>query len=73
MSGTRAGGLRASETTKELHGDDFYKKVGALGGKKSRGGFGTQTVGRDGLTGSERARIAGAKGGAISRRRAKKA
>lgn len=69
MSGTRAGGLKAAQTNKERKGDDFYKKIGGIGGKKSKnGGFSTDKVGADGLTGPERARIAGAKGG-----RAKKA
>ena len=32
------------------------------------GGFNSEKVGADGLTGFERARIAGAKGGSVSRR-----
>lgn len=33
MSGTKAGGFKASRTNKLLHGEDFYKKIGSKGGK----------------------------------------
>ena len=33
MSGTKAGGLKASITNIKLHGADFYKRIGAIGGK----------------------------------------
>lgn len=60
MSGTIEGGIKARETNKIKHGDDFYKRIGAKGGKKCvKKGFGTNT---------ELARIAGAKGGKNSRR-----
>jgi uncharacterized protein len=69
MAGTVAGGLAAAETNKRKYGKDFYAKIGAKGGRKGRtGGFACHEVGVDGLTGKERARIAGAKGGRISRR-----
>ena len=60
MAGTRAGGLKAA--AKNLANDpDFYKKIGARGGKNSNtGGFAANP---------ELAREAGAKGGRISRRR----
>jgi len=32
MAGTRAGGLQATKTNKERHGNDFFKKIGAKGG-----------------------------------------
>lgn len=35
MSGTKTGGIKASETNKKRHGKDFYKKIGAKGGKKT--------------------------------------
>lgn len=38
MPGTKAGGLRAAQTNKEIHGADFYARIGALGGKKGRTG-----------------------------------
>lgn len=60
MSGTKAGGQKAAATNKALHGSDFYAKIGAIGGKKGRtGGFAANPA---------LARIAGAKGGRISRR-----
>ena len=69
MSGTVSGGKKASITNKQKHGEDFYKRIGSKGGKKScNGGFGSNKVGKDGLTGAERARIAGRKGGSLSKR-----
>lgn len=74
MSGTKAGGLKARQRNIEKYGPDFYKRIGAKGGSNGKGpgykgGFASDEVGEDGLTGKQRARIAGAKGGAISRRR----
>lgn len=55
-----AGGKRAAATNKAKHGEDFYRNIGAKGGKLGRtGGFAANR---------ELARIAGAKGGRISRR-----
>jgi hypothetical protein len=76
MSGTTSAGKAAAATIKkkydayylEHYGMTFYKYLGHLGGKNSIGGFASDTVGRDGLTGKERARQAGAKGGRLSRR-----
>jgi hypothetical protein len=60
MAGTVAGGHAASKTNRAKYGDDFYRRIGAMGGKKGRtGGF---------YANRELARIAGAKGGRISRR-----
>lgn len=65
MSGTKSGGLAAAATNKKKYGGDFYGKIGALGGAKSRtGGF---------YANRELARIAGAKGGRISKRTKKEA
>lgn len=36
MSGAKAGGKKTAETNKRLHGSDFYARIGAKGGKKSR-------------------------------------
>ena len=70
MSGTVSGGKKAAQKNKELHGKDFYKEIGRKGGKRSTtGGFASQKLGKDGLTGLERARLAGAKGGRKSRRK----
>lgn len=64
MAGTVEGGKRAAATNKAKHGSDFYAKIGAMGGKKGKtGGF---------YANPELARIAGAKGGKISKRTSKK-
>lgn len=61
MAGTIKGGQKAAGTNKTKHGADFYARIGAMGGKKGRtGGFAANP---------DLARIAGAKGGRISRRR----
>lgn len=60
MAGTKVGGQAAAKTNKNKYGSDFYAKIGAIGGKKGRtGGF---------FANRELARIAGARGGRISRR-----
>lgn len=60
MAGTKAGGKAAAETNRKNHGKNFYARIGAMGGKKGRtGGF---------YANRDLARIAGAKGGRISRR-----
>ena len=60
MSGTKAGGLKAAKTNKLLHGDNFYRSIGAKGGRNGHtGGFAANR---------ELARIAGAIGGHISKR-----
>lgn len=69
MGATKQGGLKAAETNRQKYGVDFYKEIGSLGGKKSRGGgFASTKIGADGLSGRERAKIAGTKGGYISRK-----
>lgn len=60
MAGTKEGGKAAARTNKAKWGDDFYAKIGSKGGLKGKtGGF---------YEDRERARLAGAKGGTISRR-----
>lgn len=67
--GFHAIGKKAAETNKERHGEGFFARIGAIGGAKSTtGGFGSDVIGSDGLTGKERASIAGKKGGTVSRR-----
>ena len=69
MTGTKSGGLKAAAPNKLRHGESFYQRIGRRGGQNGHtGGFNSDKVGKDGLTGFERARIAGAKGGRISRR-----
>lgn len=71
ISGTKPGGIKARDTNYERYGKGFYVRIGAIGGKKSTGGgFGSDKVGEDGLTGKERARLAGAVGG--SKRKGRK-
>ena len=61
MAGTKAGGAKAAATNKAKHGADFYAKIGAKGGRNGHtGGFAANR---------ELARLAGAKGGRIIRRR----
>lgn len=60
MAGTIAGGKAAAETNKKKYGKDFYRNIGAKGGKLGRtGGF---------YANRELARVAGAIGGRKSRR-----
>lgn len=69
MAGTPEGGKLTAETVKELYGEDYYRIIGSKGGKRSRnGGFGSEKVGDDGLTGKERASIVGSTGGRLSKR-----
>lgn len=69
MAGTKIGGMKAAATNKELHGEDFYRRIGRIGGQRGvTGGFASDKKGKDGLTGRERAVVAGYKGGRISRR-----
>ena len=59
------------ETIKERYGEDYFRELGRKGGSaayKRPKGFASTVVGRDGLTGKERAHRAGKVGGKISRR-----
>lgn len=63
MAGTVEGAAKAAARNKERYGEDFYKKIGAIGGKKSStGGFAAGEEGR------KRAAYYGAIGGRKSRR-----
>lgn len=62
MPGTKAGGLKAAKTNKLKQGEDFYKRIGAIGGRNTCGGM------KGFALDIERAKRAGAKGGKISRR-----
>lgn len=68
MAGTIAGGKKAA--AKNLANDpDFYRRIGQRGGRNGKsGGFASTKIGKDGMTGAQRARIVGAKGGRVSRR-----
>lgn len=65
MAGTKQGGKAAAKTNKNKYGPDFYARIGAMGGKKGHtGGF---------FKNRELARLAGARGGRVSRRSKKTA
>ena len=69
MAGTKTGGQKAALENKKKYGADFYARIGAKGGRNGHtGGFNSETVGKDGLTGFERAKKWGAIGGAKSKR-----
>lgn len=60
MAGTKAGGLKARATNYQRYGKDHYRRIGAIGGRKSNtGGFACMDVDNDGLTGPERSKIGG--------------
>ena len=72
--GTPAGDLATKywrETMQERYGNpsEFMRTIAAKGGRNSNnGGFASKKISSDGLTGAERARVAGRRGGLISRR-----
>jgi len=60
MPGTKAGGLKTAQTNYEKYGKDFYRNIGKKGGKNGHtGGFAANPA---------LAKIAGAKGGKVSKR-----
>ena len=60
MAGTKEGGRKAAQTNMLRHGKNFYREIGSMGGKNGHtGGFASNP---------ELAKIAGAKGGRMSRR-----
>ena len=60
MTQTKAGAQKAAETNKRKYGDGFYKNIGSRGGKAC--------VPKGFAVNPELAKIAGARGGRISRR-----
>lgn len=66
MAGTKLGGQQTATTNKRRYGDDYYKRIGALGGAATYVGLRGFAFNR------ELAREAGRKGGRISRRPSKK-
>lgn len=72
MAGNKIGGKKTAETNIKKYGRDFYAKIGKIGGSKGcTGGFASYKVGADGLNGRQRACVAGALGGTISRKKGK--
>lgn len=68
MAGTIEGGKKAAAKNLAKN-PDFYREIGRIGGMLGKtGGFASDKVGADGLTGRQRASVAGVKGGHISRR-----
>lgn len=62
MAGTKTGGSKAAQTIKEKYGEDYYTKIGAMGGK-------TKTTKKKGFAANpELARRAGQLGGKNSSR-----
>lgn len=59
MSGNKEGAAKRINSLRE-RGYDFSKSA-SIAGKHSSGGFSTQTIGKDGLTGPERAKKAAKK------------
>lgn len=61
MAGTKTGGSKARNTIYQIHGKDYFKRIGSMGGKECNPlkGFGSNR---------ERAIDAGRKGGHISKR-----
>lgn len=60
MSGTKAGGIKAAKSNKIKYGKDFYSRIGQKGGKLGHtGGFAANPT---------LAKLAGAKGGRLSKR-----
>lgn len=62
MAGNKQGGIKAAQSNKERHGDDFYKRLGAMGGAIAR------PESRWFALHPDLAKEAGRKGGLISRR-----
>ena len=62
MAGTKAGGTKASQTVKERYGKDFFAKIGAIGGAAKN------TKPKGFAANPKLARIAGRKGGKVSKR-----
>lgn len=69
MAQTPEGAKKASQTMRATYGEDYYKRIGATGGAgSSTGGFASDLIGPDGLTGRQRARRVGGIGGRKSKR-----
>lgn len=61
MPGTKLGGKKIYQTNTKRYGDDYYSRIGAMGGR-------VKGVAKGFSKNRELARIAGAMGGKISKR-----
>lgn len=70
MPGTKAGGRKAAATRRAKYGPHHYPRIARKAGRSGGAtrGFASDKVGKDGLTGPERAKIVGSNAGKISRR-----
>ena len=71
MAGTKIGGRNAAISNKARYGDDYYVKIGAIGGKKGNtGGFASLVLCDCEYSEDlhKKAMCAGSKGGTKSRR-----
>ena len=72
MAGNKERGAKCAVTNKAKHGEDYYKRIGALGGsvKNPKKGFGSdnRTILERILRKRKLAQQAGARGGKISKR-----
>jgi hypothetical protein len=67
MAGSKASGKKAAETIRKRYGADYYAKVGAMGGRQT---YESGKLFMNGFAGHrELARVVGARGGRVSRRR----
>jgi general stress protein YciG len=66
VSGTAEGNRKRAETLRKKHGEDYLRESAINAAKHSPGGFASNKIGKDGLTGKERAQKAGRKGGLVS-------
>lgn len=68
MAGTKEGAAKTRDINLARN-PNHYSEIGAVGGKNSNtGGFATEKLNKNGLTGKEQAAISGKKGGEMSRR-----
>lgn len=68
MAGTKLGGKHAAETNKAKYGQDFYKQIGSVGGKRGTGhafGHGKVDPRVIGAIGGRKSRRGGAKSAPI--------
>lgn len=62
MAGSKQGGIKARDTNIKKYGNSYYAEIGSKGGKKgTTGGYASNKVGKDGLTGRQRAKLSNGK------------